>query len=314
MKKNMDQKTEMILGCHVKMTAPLFLEGSVKEALGYGANALMLYTEAPQNTVRKPISTMHVQEAQALMAEHGLPMDRMIIHAPYIINPANSVKSEVMDLARTFLIQEVKRTAEIGAKYLVLHPGSYTTTNMETGIQTVIHQLNEIDSELTDGVIICLETMAGKGSEVGFSFEQLSEILSGLSHPERYGICLDTCHISDAGYDLSDFDAILDSFDHIIGLDRLHVIHLNDSKNARGAHKDRHANLGQGMIGYDILHAVAANSRTASIAKILETPYINSKPPYAIEIDMLRKGTYEPERLEALNQNDSEQEKTKQSR
>lgn len=306
MKKNTDQKTEMILGCHVKMTAPLFLEGSVKEALGYGANALMLYTGAPQNTVRREISTMHVKEAQALMAENHLPMDRMIIHAPYIINPANSVKPEVMDLARTFLIQEVKRTAEIGASYLVLHPGSYTTTDPETGISTVISQLNEIDSELTDGVTICLETMAGKGSEIGSSFEQLAEILSGLSHPERYGICLDTCHISDAGYDLTDFDAILDSFDHILGLSRLHVIHLNDSKNPRGAHKDRHANLGQGMIGFDLLHSVAENPRTASIAKILETPYINSRPPYAIEIDMLRKGVYEPERLEALNQKETE--------
>ncbi len=308
MKKNTDQKTEMILGCHVKMTAPEFLEGSVKEALSYGADALMLYTGAPQNTVRKPISTMHVQEARALMAENHLPMDRMIIHAPYIINPANSVKPEVMDLARSFLIQEVRRTAEIGAEDLVLHPGSYTSTDLETGIRTVIRQLNEIEPELSEGVTICLETMSGKGSEIGFSFEQLEEILSGLVNPERYGICLDTCHISDAGYDLTDFDAILDSFDHILGLSRLRVIHLNDSKNARGSHKDRHANLGLGEIGFDLLHSAAANPRTASVPKILETPYINAKPPYAIEIDMLRKGVFNPERLEALNQKEPETE------
>ena len=290
----------MIIGCHVSMSAPEFVLGSVKEALGYGANALMLYTGAPQNTRRKPVEELCIPEARALMKESSMPMDRMIIHAPYVINPANSVKPEVMELARSFLIEETRRTEAIGAKYMVLHPGSYTTTDLETGLRTASAQLNEIEGELSDQVVICLETMAGKGSEIGSSFEQLAELLEHLNHNERYGVCLDTCHISDAGYDLSDFDAVLDEFDRVIGLERLHVIHLNDSKNPRGAHKDRHENIGFGAIGFDLLHAVAENSRTAHVAKILETPYIKAQPPYGIEIDMLRKGVFEPERLQAL--------------
>lgn len=296
----------MILGCHVKMNAPLFLEGSVKEALSYGCDALMLYTGAPQNTVRKPITDMHVMEAQQLMEQNHIPMERMIIHAPYLINPANSVKPEVQELAHDFLISEVNRTAEIGAKYLVLHPGSYTTTDPETGIRTCTALLNSIGT-LPGNVVICLETMAGKGSEIGTSFEQLEEILSGLDHPEHYGICLDTCHINDAGYDVHDFDAVLDEFDHVIGLRNLKVIHLNDSKNERGAHKDRHANIGQGTIGFDTLHAIASNRRTEHITKILETPYIDKKPPYAIEIAMLRSGKYDQTRLEALRDTEKPQ-------
>ena len=286
----------MIIGCHVQMKAPDFLEGSVKEALSYGANACMLYTGAPQNTKRRPIAEMKPAEARALMAANGLPMERMIIHAPYIINPANSVKPEVAELAVEFLQQEVLRTHEIGAKYIVLHPGSYTTTDLETGIKTICSQLDQVD--IPEDVTITLETMAGKGSEVGSQFEQLADILHRIKQADRYGVCLDTCHINDAGYDLTDFDAVLDQFDHVIGLSHLHVIHLNDSKNERGMRKDRHANLGQGTIGYEILHSIAVNPRVEHVAKILETPYINDKPPYGIEIDMLKSGIYDAERLE----------------
>ncbi len=283
----------MILGCHVQMKAPLYLEGSVKEGLSYGCDAMMVYTGAPQNTVRKDIDTLHIAQAQELMKEHHLPMERLIVHAPYIINPANSVKPEVAELARQFLQLELERTAAIGAKYLVLHPGSYTTTDLETGIATIVRQLNAIEYDPYD-VIVCLETMAGKGSEVGFRFEQLAEILSKLRHPEHFGICLDTCHIWDAGYDVKHFDDVLDTFDHVIGLERLHVIHLNDSKNVQGARKDRHANIGMGEIGFEALHKVAENKRTEHIAKILETPYIDKKPPYKQEIAMLRSGKFEP--------------------
>ncbi len=257
----------MILGCHVQMKAPLYLEGSVKEGLSYGCDAMMVYTGAPQNTVRKDIDTLHIAQAQELMKEHHLPMERLIVHAPYIINPANSVKPEVAELARQFLQLELERTAAIGAKYLVLHPGSYTTTDLETGIATIVRQLNAIEYDPYD-VIVCLETMAGKGSEVGFRFEQLAEILY--------------------------FDDVLDTFDHVIGLERLHVIHLNDSKNVQGARKDRHANIGMGEIGFEALHKVAENKRTEHIAKILETPYIDKKPPYKQEIAMLRSGKFEP--------------------
>jgi deoxyribonuclease-4 len=295
----------MIIGCHVKMTAPLYLEGSVKEALSYGANALMLYTGAPQNTRRSPISIMHVQQARQLMKDNGLGMDRMIVHAPYLINPANSVKPEVAELADSFLNSEIQRTAEIGARYLVLHPGAYTTADPETGINTAIHTLNALQ-QIPEGVVICLETMAGKGSEIGISFEQLEAILSRLNHPEHFGVCLDTCHINDAGMDVRNFDAVLDRFDEIIGLSNLHVIHLNDSKNERGSHKDRHANLGMGTIGFEPLHAAALNPRTAHIAKILETPYINEQPPYRTEIAMLNSGNYDPDWTAQYEKKDAE--------
>lgn len=286
----------MIIGSHVQMKAPLFLEGSVKEALSYNANALMLYTGAPQNTRRREISDMRVKEAQELMKANGIPMEHMIIHAPYIINPANSVKPEVAELAVEFLQKEILRTHEIGARYLVLHPGSYTTADLDTGIETAIRQLNAV-KEIPDDVVICLETMAGKGSEIGFRFEHLARILEGLEQPEHYGVCLDTCHIHDAGYHVEDFDAVLDEFDKVIGLSRLHVIHLNDSKNIEGARKDRHANLGQGEIGFETLYKVASNPRVEKIPKILETPYIGNKPPYKEEIAMLRENRYDPSLL-----------------
>lgn len=288
----------MILGCHVQMKAPLFIEGSVKEALSYGADALMLYTGAPQNTRRRAMADLHVEQAKQLMEQNGIPMEHMIIHAPYIINPANSVKPEVAELAVEFLQQEVQRTKEAGARYLVLHPGSYTTTDLDTGIATAVSQLNKVN--VPEGVVICLETMAGKGSEIGYRFEQLVRILEQLEQPERYGVCFDTCHTNDAGYDLEKFDDVLDEFDHLIGLERLHVVHLNDSKNIRGARKDRHANLGRGTIGFDLLHRIAVSERLQDVPKILETPYINEKPPYGYEIEMLRSGVYRPEILDEM--------------
>lgn len=280
----------MIIGSHVQMKAPKYLLGAVEETLSYGANALMLYTGAPQNTRRVEIEKMHVEEAKQLLLANDIPLERIIVHAPYIINPANSIKQEVAELAVSFLQQEAFRTQAIGAKYMVLHPGSYTTTDLQTGIQTTIQHLNE--TSIPKDVVICLETMAGKGSEIGFAFEQLASILEKLNQQENYGVCLDTCHIHDAGYDVTDFDTILDIFDHIIGLQHLHVIHLNDSKNQKGARKDRHANIGEGYIGFEALYKIAHNPRISSIPKILETPYIDAKPPYKQEIQMLQTGRY----------------------
>ena len=286
----------MILGSHVKMTADLYLEGSVKEALSYEANAMMIYTGAPQNTRRIPVERLHIQEAHQLMQEYGISPEHLIIHAPYIINPANSVKPEVAELAVEFLQMEIQRTKAIGSKYIVLHPGSYTTTDIETGIRTIISQLNSI-RDIPDGIMICLETMAGKGSEVGYRFVQLAEIYEGLELKEHYAVCFDTCHTHDAGYDLTDLDSVLDEFDHYLGMDKMKVIHLNDSKNIRGARKDRHANLGQGMIGFDTLYNVCTHPRLEEIPKILETPYIDGKPPYKEEIEMLKNGVYDPDLL-----------------
>lgn len=280
----------MIIGSHVQMKAPDYVLGSVKEALSYNANALMLYTGAPQNTKRVPVENMKIQEAQQLLKENNIPLENVIVHAPYIINPANSVKQEVGELAVQFLREEALRTKAIGAKYMVLHPGSFTTTDLQTGIQTTIQHLNE--TEIPDGVVICLETMAGKGSEIGYQFEQLATILNNVNQKDNYGVCLDTCHINDAGYDVSHFDEVLDQFDSVIGLNKLHVIHLNDSKNIMGARKDRHANIGQGEIGFETLLSIANNQKVKHIPKILETPYIDSKAPYKEEIEMLRTGNY----------------------
>ena len=277
----------MIIGSHVKMAAPDYMLGSVKEALSYNANALMIYTGAPQNAKRVNVSLLKVDEAKILLQQNHIDLDNVIIHAPYLINLANSVKENVIKNSKELFISELKRTAYIGAKYFVLHPGSYTGSTLETGLNTFITHVKEVKDDIPSSVTICLETMAGKGSEIGRTFEELETLLSKVS-VSNFGVCLDTCHIHDAGYDLSNFDAVLDEFDHIIGLKHLHVIHLNDSKNSRGCHLDRHANIGKGEIGLDVLVSIATNPRIASIPKILETPYIDGKAPYKEEIQLLR--------------------------
>lgn len=280
----------MIIGCHVQMKAPKFILGAVEEALSYDANAFMLYTGAPQNTRRRDMADLRIPEAKALMEQHHLDPSRMIIHAPYIINLANYLKPEVGELAQTFMQQELYRTAATGATYLVLHPGSFTTGDITISTQTIIDRLNTL--EYPQNVVVCLETMAGKGSEIGRTFEEIATLLEGIKAPEHFGVCLDTCHIHDAGYDLADFDAVLEKFEHVIGIDKLHVIHLNDSKNPRESYKDRHENIGLGHIGFEKLHYVASHPKLSHIAKILETPWINQKAPYATEIAMLRNGKY----------------------
>lgn len=289
----------VILGSHCSMKAPKFLLGSVQEALSYGANALMIYTGPPQNTLRKPVEMLKIQEAMQLMKTHGIPAENMIVHAPYIINLGNSVKQETYQLGVDFLKNEIQRVKEIGAKYLVLHPGSHTIAPFEDGMNQIIQGLNEVLCE-EDDVIICLETMSGKGSEVGFTFEQIQTMIENTKLNHKLGVCLDTCHIHDAGYDVSQFDQILNEFDRIIGLDRLKVIHVNDSKNVQGAKKDRHANLGEGHIGFDALCKVVHHPKLEHVIKILETPWIGDEAPYKIEIEMLKNKVYDPSALDAL--------------
>lgn len=278
---------ELLIGSHVRMTAPLYFEGAVRQALDDRANALMLYTGAPQNTVRIPIGRLHIEEGKKLLNVHHIPLERVIVHAPYLINLANVCKPEVGEFARTFLEQEIQRTAAIGAKYIVLHPGSFTKATKEEGIEAICRRLNALPS-FPDSIVICLETMAGKGSEIGQTFEELAMILEKVEAVEHFGVCLDTCHVHDAGYDVHAYDRLLDAFDRIIGLKRLHVIHLNDSRNERGTHKDRHANIGYGKIGFETLYAIANHTRTAHIVKILETPYRDGLSPYKEEIALLR--------------------------
>lgn len=279
---------ELLIGSHVRMTAPLYFEGAVREMLSYRANALMLYTGAPQNTVRVPLAHMRIEEGKRLLKAHHISLERVIVHAPYLINPANVIKPEVGEFAVSFLSQELERAMAIGATYVVLHPGSFTKATREEGIQAIVRRLNALPS-FSKRIVICLETMAGKGSEIGRTFEELAEILQALKYPEQFGVCLDTCHVHDAGYDVQDYDRLLDVFDQVIGLQRLHVIHLNDSHHERGAHKDRHANIGEGKIGFEALYKIAHHPRTAHIVKILETPYRDGRPPYKEEIALLRK-------------------------
>ena len=282
----------ILLGSHVGMSGKEMFLGSVKEALSYGANTFMVYTGAPQNTRRKEISELRVEEAKALMAESGI--STFIVHAPYIINLGNSVKPETFELAVDFLKVEIERTHAMGSNILVLHPGSHVEAGVDTGIEQIIKGLNMVLTADTP-VYIALETMAGKGSEIGRTFEELKRIYDGVNHPEKLRICMDTCHLSDAGYPVAtDFDGILAEFDRIIGLDQLAAIHINDSKNEEGAHKDRHANLGDGHIGFDTLKYIVHHPLLKDIPKILETPYIDDPeregyklPPYKEEIAKL---------------------------
>lgn len=277
----------LIIGSHVGYKKDSGLVGSVKEALSYNANTFMFYTGAPQNTKRLPIDLEKVKEADQLMKDNKIAKENVIVHAPYIINLATDdlVKRE---FSCNFLKEEIKRVETLGFSYLVLHPGSHVGAGTDKGIQNIADSLNKIIDKDTK-VVILLETMAGKGTEVGKSFEELESIISKIKQKENIGVCLDTCHINDAGYDLNYFDKVLDSFDKIIGLDKLKCIHVNDSKNIMGSHKDRHENIGYGHIGFDNLINIIYNKRLDNIPKILETPYIDKTyPPYKYEIEMIR--------------------------
>nr|WP_288162276.1 deoxyribonuclease IV [Dubosiella newyorkensis] len=278
----------MFLGSHVSMKAPNYLLGSIQEALSYDANACMIYTGPPQNSKRVPIEKFKIEEAKRLMEEHDFSMDRVIIHAPYIINLANSMRPETAEFGVEFLQEELRRVDAIGASVLVLHPGAHVKAGVEVGVEWIVNGLNQVLDQDDSNVVIALETMAGKGSEIGSNFEELAKIREQIHKKERIKICLDTCHIHDAGYDLTAFDEVLDEFDSILGLENLAVLHINDSKNERGARKDRHENIGNGFIGFETLAKIVHHPKLESITKILETPYIENKPPYNEEIEQLR--------------------------
>ena len=288
------EEKDLLIGSHVSMNGPNYYLGSVEEALSYGANVFMFYTGAPQNSYRKPLNELKIKEGRALIKASGINEDKIVVHAPYIMNPANISKPDLYELTIKLLYNEVVRTAGFGAKILVLHPGAHVGQGKEIAIAAVSKTLDLVLENDHSDVKIALETMAGKGTEVGSNFNEIKEIIENCKHKDRLGVCLDTCHISDAGYDISDFDTVLKEFDNIIGLDRLLVVHLNDSKNINGSHKDRHENLGYGEIGFDILNKIAHHPLLTAIPKILETPYINEKPPYKEEISMLRASKFIP--------------------
>ena len=277
----------LYIGSHVGFNKGSQLLGSLDEALSYGANTFMFYTGAPQNTMRYAIDDRLTNEAYEKMKDNNISLSKIIVHAPYIINLANP-DPEKHDFAVNFLKQEVSRCEELGIKNMVLHPGSHVGIGVDEGIKLIIDGLNKV---LDNDNIVCilLETMAGKGSEVGFEFSQIKRIIDGIAKKELIGVCIDTCHIHDSGYDLNDFDRVLDEFDEIVGLKYVKCLHINDSKNPMGARKDRHENLGKGYIGLDNLINVIYNKRLDDIPKILETPYIDDKAPYKEEIELIRK-------------------------
>lgn len=293
----------MLLGSHVSMSGKEMLLASSKEAASYGANTFMIYTGAPQNTRRKPIEELNIEAGLNHMKENGL--SNIVVHAPYIINLGNTTKPETFALGVDFLQKELERTAAIGATQIVLHPGAHVGAGAEAGIAKIVEGLNEV---LTQDfpVQIALETMAGKGSECGRTFEELAMIFDGVTNNERLSVCLDTCHIHDAGYNIvEDFDGVLNEFDKLIGVDRLKVIHVNDSKNVRGAAKDRHENIGFGEIGFQALQNIVHHPQLMHLPKILETPFVgedakSKQAPYKVEIEMLRSKNFTPEAIDAL--------------
>ncbi|MEK3953969.1 MULTISPECIES: deoxyribonuclease IV [Psychrobacillus] len=293
----------MLLGSHVSMSGKEMLLGSSKEAASYGANTFMIYTGAPQNTRRKPIEELNIDAGIAHMKENG--MSNIVVHAPYIINLGNTTKPETFALGVEFLQKEIERTAHIGATQIVLHPGAHVGAGVEAGIARIVEGLNEVLT--TDWPVqIALETMAGKGSECGRTFDELAQIIDGVVNNHRLSICMDTCHIHDAGYNIvEDFDGVLNEFDKIIGIDRLKVLHINDSKNVCGAAKDRHENIGFGEIGFDALQYIVHHPQLMEIPKILETPFVgvdakSKEAPYKHEIEMLRSKQFNAEAIDAL--------------
>ena len=290
----------MKLGSHVGMSGKEMLLGSAKEAVSYGADTFMFYTGAPQNTRRKEISELNIEPAWDYMKDHGI--EEIIVHAPYIINLGNSIKPETFSLTTEFLAKEIERTVSCRSHILILHPGAHVGAGAEAGIAQIVKGLNEVLTADTD-CCIALETMAGKGSEIGRTFEELARIYDGVNYNDKLRVCFDTCHTSDSGYDIvGHFDDVIDEFDRIIGKDQIAVFHINDSKNPRGAQKDRHENLGFGNLGFDALNYIVHHPDFENVPKILETPWIPSKAnpkksyaPYKYEIEMLRSGKFDPD-------------------
>lgn len=299
----------LIIGSHVSFKSDKQLLGSVNEALSYGENTFMFYTGAPQNTIRSNINDNLTNKALEVMKENNINIDNVIVHAPYIVNLAK----EDNDFAISFLKQEIKRCSMLHIKYMVLHPGSSVSITKEEGINNIINALNIILDNEYD-VTICLETMAGKGNEVGSNLLEIKNIIDKIEYQNKIGVCLDTCHLNDAGYDISNFDSILDEIDKLIGIDKIKCIHINDSKNILGSKKDRHENIGLGSIGFNNLINVIYNKRISNIPKILETPYVtidnNSKdkiyPPYKQEIDMIKNKSFDNNLLDKIRKYYSE--------
>lgn len=291
----------LLIGSHVGFKKDSQLLGSLKEALSYGANTFMFYTGAPQNTSRYPIQDGLTLEALSLMKDQEIDYSKVVVHAPYIINLANDKDPDKFMFSVRFLQEELERCELLGIKQIVLHPGSHVGLGKDIAISNIAKGLNMILG--THPVTILLETMAGKGTEVGSSLEEVKRIIDLVDDKEHIGVCLDTCHLNDAGYDMSDFDKFLEEFDAIIGLDKIGCIHINDSKNVRGSHKDRHENFGFGTLGFDTLIPIVYHEKLKNVPKILETPYVDREyAPYRYEIEMIKNKKFDSNLLEKIRE------------
>lgn len=296
------------LGCHVGNSGSEMLLGSAKEALSYNANSFMLYLGAPQNSYRKPLSELRIDEYKDILNQNNINNENVVVHCAYILNLAQP-NEEKRQYAIDFVINELRGTNAIGAKYLVVHPGAHMKDGVEIGCERIADSLIKILDETKDlDTVICLETMAGKGTECCSKFEEIKFIMDKVNN-DRIKVCLDTCHIWDSGYDIvNDYENVIKQFDDIIGLNNLKVIHVNDSKNVCESHKDRHENIGFGFIGFSTLSKFIYDSRFEDKIKILETPYVkvNDKqelPPYKYEIEMLLKNEFNNKLLEEIIDN-----------
>ena len=282
----------LIIGSHVSYKNDTQLIGSIREALSYGANAFMFYTGAPQNTQRGAIDDLKTIEALNIMKENKIKLEHVICHAPYIVNLANNVDQEKYLFAQNFLRNEINRCETLGVRYLVLHPGSAVKLDREFAINNIVRGINNILVP-EDEIVILLETMAGKGTELGVNIDELAYIINNVDLKDKIGVCIDTCHLNDSGVDLEHFDEYLNEFDEKIGIDKIGCVHVNDSKNSLGAKKDRHENFGFGTIGFKTLLNVVYNQRLENVPKILETPYIDREyAPYKQEIEMIKSKTF----------------------
>lgn len=292
----------LLIGSHVNFKKDDQLLGSLKQALSYGANTFMFYTGAPQNTKRYPIEDGLTLAALQLMKEENIDYSKVVVHAPYIVNLANDSDPVKYKFSVDFLQEEIERCKLLGITKLVLHPGSHVGLGVDRAIANISNAINMISN---DSVVILLETMAGKGTEVGSKLEEIKAIIDKVEDKEHIGVCLDTCHLNDGGYDIANFDEILDRVDRIIGLNKVGCVHINDSKNECGAHKDRHENFGFGQIGFDNLIKAIYNERLKDVPKILETPYVDKDfAPYKYEIEMIRSRKFDPDLIEKIrNQN-----------
>lgn len=294
----------MKLGCHVGNSGDKMLVGSVVEALSYNANCFMIYLGAPQNTYRKEIERLNIPEMTAIIKENNIKTEDIIVHAPYIVNLAQS-DEEKRSFAVEFISKEIIATDKVGARYIVLHPGAHVKMGEEVGLNNIVKSLKEVLENTKDTkVSIALETMAGKGSELCYKFEHIKFLMDEVKS-NRLVVCYDTCHTNDAGYDyINDYEGVLAEFDKLIGLEKIKVIHLNDSKNELGARKDRHENIGFGKIGFDALMQFVRDKRFKDIPKILETPYVKGEkedyPPYKYEIEMIKSGVFDSDLIEKI--------------